>query len=76
MYKIRRKSSFFSTTVRKKEKPENLMIYWLFLAERVGFLFRASGLEVGSHRRLLALRRKSLGGETIRPSNPTALLSK
>ncbi len=21
----------------KKEKPENLMIYWLFLAERVGF---------------------------------------
>ena len=22
---------------REKEKPENLMIYWLFLAERVGF---------------------------------------
>ena len=40
MCKNRRKSSVFRTTVRercKKEKPENLMIYWLFLAERVGF---------------------------------------
>ena len=40
MVKIRRKTSFFVRPyekTREKEKPENLMIYWLFLAERVGF---------------------------------------